>query len=184
MATPPDFSVGQVLTAAHMDAVGLWLVKEQAIGSAVSSQDTTSCFTSDFDAYRVVVTGMSSSANNNTSVQMLATSTPATTNYNYGIPAVDYAAASVLYVRGVLASSVLVGRGIASQPVSFSFDVLNPNAAAYTYFTGITYIDINTGYGGIGGGMHQTATAYDGFRLAPNTGTITGGTIRVYGYRA
>ena len=32
MATPPDFSVGQVLTAAHMDAVGLWLVKTQTKG--------------------------------------------------------------------------------------------------------------------------------------------------------
>ena len=37
MATPPDFSSGQVLTSSAMNSVGLWLVKTQTVGTAVSS---------------------------------------------------------------------------------------------------------------------------------------------------
>jgi hypothetical protein len=41
MATPPDFSSGAVLTAAQMNSVGLWLVKTQTVGTAVSSVAVT-----------------------------------------------------------------------------------------------------------------------------------------------
>jgi hypothetical protein len=179
----PDFSPGEVLTAAAMDSIGLWLVKSQTIGTGVASQEITSCFSSDFSSYRVVVSNVSSSASNNMLLQLLDTTTPAMTNYQYGIPAVDYAANSLLYARGQNATSILIARGIGSQQVSFSFDVLQPKSAAYTFFMGISYVDVSTGYAGIGAGMHQTATAYDGFKLTPSTGTLTGGTIRVYGYR-
>jgi hypothetical protein len=32
-------------------------------------------------------------------------------------------------------------------------------------------------------GEHRVATSYDSFTLIPGSGTLTGGTIRVYGYR-
>jgi hypothetical protein len=32
-------------------------------------------------------------------------------------------------------------------------------------------------------GSHQVASSYDGIRLTPSSGTLTGGTITVYGYR-
>jgi hypothetical protein len=33
------------------------------------------------------------------------------------------------------------------------------------------------------GGWHNSATSFTDFTLTPNTGTITGGTISVYGYK-
>ena len=49
MATPPTFSSGSVLTAAQMNAVGLWLVKTQTVGTAVSSVSVTDVFSSNYD---------------------------------------------------------------------------------------------------------------------------------------
>ena len=31
-------------------------------------------------------------------------------------------------------------------------------------------------------GIHVSSTSFTGFTLSPDTGTLTGGTIRVYGY--
>ena len=55
--TYPTFNSGDVLTAAEMNAVGLWLVKTQTIGTAVSSVTVTGAFSTDYDAYQIVVTG-------------------------------------------------------------------------------------------------------------------------------
>jgi hypothetical protein len=32
-------------------------------------------------------------------------------------------------------------------------------------------------------GLHQVATSYSAFTITPTSGTLTGGTITVYGYR-
>lgn len=73
MATPPDFAVGQVLTSAHMDAVGLWLVKSQTIGSGVPNVEVTGAFSSDFDAYKIVVSGGAASASGPLSLKLGST---------------------------------------------------------------------------------------------------------------
>jgi hypothetical protein len=57
MATPPDFTTGAVLTAAQMNAVGLWLVKTQTVGSAVPDVTVTDAFSADYDNYKILYTG-------------------------------------------------------------------------------------------------------------------------------
>ena len=59
-----------------------------------------------------------------------------------------------------------------------NIDIINPNLAKYTYFGGAY---MGTVAGTISG-YHGVATAYTGFTLTVG-GTMTGGTIRVYGYR-
>jgi hypothetical protein len=53
MATPPDFVSGAVLTAAQMNAIGLWLVNTTTF-SAVSSVEINDCFSADFQNYKIV----------------------------------------------------------------------------------------------------------------------------------
>ena len=53
----PVFASGDVLNASDMNGVGLWLVKTQVIGTAVSSVTVTSAFTTDYDQYMITVTG-------------------------------------------------------------------------------------------------------------------------------
>jgi len=53
----PSFNVGEVLTAADMNAVGLWLVKTQTIGTSVSSVQVTSAFSANYDNYLIILAG-------------------------------------------------------------------------------------------------------------------------------
>ncbi len=63
--------------------------------------------------------------------------------------------------------------------LTVDLDVRSPNLAKYTTIKGF-YVGANSG--GTAVGVHAVATAYTGFTLSV-AGTMTGGTIRVYGYR-
>ena len=54
--TYPVFATGDVLNASDMNAVGLWLVKTQTIGSGVGSVAVTGAFSADYDNYKIIVT--------------------------------------------------------------------------------------------------------------------------------
>ena len=71
----PDFAPGDVLTAADMDAVGLWLVKTQTVGTGVSSVTVTGAFSSTYDNYFVTYTGGTGSTQTPLRIQMGSTTT-------------------------------------------------------------------------------------------------------------
>jgi hypothetical protein len=107
---------------------------------------------------------------------------PANTNYNYGIARVDMAAGTVSGTSAALGvNGIIIGVGTGSK-FGTSFDVINPNFAANTIFPNISLTPISTGSTGMGAGLHQTATSYTALQILPSTGTLTGGTIAVYGY--
>lgn len=187
MATPPVFTAGQVLTAAQMNGVGSWLVKSQTIGTAVSTVTLTDAFTSDYNAYRVVISNVtmsSTAAGTSIYVKMHDGTNPVNTNYNFGLARIDLAASTISAQAAALGTAgVLVGQGTGSL-FSTTFDILLPNVAAHTLFANISMSNINTGYALTGAGMHQAATAYTAIQILPTTGTLTGGTINIYGYRS
>ncbi len=53
----PVFATGDVLNASDMNAVGLWLVKSQTIGTGVSSVTVTGAFSANYDRYKITVSG-------------------------------------------------------------------------------------------------------------------------------
>jgi len=63
---------------------------------------------------------------------------------------------------------------------SAAWSVMNPNVANRTAYTGGFAGDL---YNGTTSGMLANNTQYTAITFAPSTGSITGGTIRVYGYR-
>ena len=75
--TFPVFASGDVLNASDMNAVGLWLVKTQTIGSAVSSVSVTNAFSSNYENYYITVSGGVASGNCDLGIQIGA----ATSNY-------------------------------------------------------------------------------------------------------
>ena len=187
MATPPTFTAGSILTAAQMNGVGLWLVKSQTIGTGVSTVTVTGAFTSDYYAYRVVMSNVTMSSTGYATAMYLKMhdgTNPVSSNYNYGIARVDMATAGVSGAKDALGTSgIAIGQGTASL-FGTSFDVINPNLAAHTLFPNLSIVNNNIGYMGTGSGMHQAATAYTAFQIIPGTGTLTGGTISIYGYRS
>ena len=74
-----------------------------------------------------------------------------------------------------------IGGHTAGQASSVTVQVINPFKVAYTKFANGSYQSGNN-YGTMQG-EHRVSTSYTGFTLSPDTGTLTGGTIRVYGYR-
>ena len=177
MATPPDFVAGNVLTAAQMNQIGLWLVKEQTVGTAVSSVTVSNCFNADYDAYRVVYTNVDGTvATNAVEVQLVDSGgTPATTNYALTGIFMTYTATTVNGLNGTTWSFALgdVNAGAA-------FDVYNPYLAVPTYSAALT---ADVFYMRCWGLKHTTAASYTGLKFIPVASTMTGGTIRVYGYR-
>lgn len=165
---------------------GLVLVKSQTVGSAVSSVSLTDAFNSTFDSYKIVISNVtmsSTAASTAVWLKMHDGSNPASTNYNYGLTKIDIATGSVTANYGALITNgVVIGFGTGDK-FGTAFEIVNPFFATHTIFPNISGVNVSTGYFYSGSGMHQTSTAYPGFHVYPGTGTMTGGTIRVYGYR-
>jgi hypothetical protein len=179
MATPPVFSSGAVLTAAQMNKVGMWLISKSTIPASSVSYTTPTVFSSDFDNYRVIIRGVTSSA-----VSDLLINFGGTITGYYGSAYYDNYSGAVtgtnrrnnganLYIGGV---ETTLGEQV------ISMDIANPFLAMSTSINGGYY---GNGYSGWFGGTQANATSFTTLtvRAAAPT-TITGGTITVYGYRS
>jgi hypothetical protein len=179
MATPPDFTAGQVLNAAQMNAVGLWLVKSQTIGSAVSSVSVTGAFNADYTNYLIQIAGGVGSTNAELRLTFDA-GTP-TNNYFHGGVVFVYGGASAPFEA---ANGVTTGIRIGeSQTTGYGVEV-----KVFTPFLSTTTTSTNSVCSGrtissTRGGFYNQSVSNTGFTVTPSTGTITGGVIYVYGYR-
>jgi hypothetical protein len=176
----PVFASGDVLNASDMNAVGLWLVKSQAIGTGVSSVSVTAAFSADYDAYKIVISsGVASAAVTNVSLRLGAS----TTGYYSSTFFAGVAAATVANA-GVNNGANWTYGGLAnSSHIGFNLDLVNPFLAKYTLLSNATYQDFNSPTYGVTNGLHAVNTSYTDFTIAPGSGTLTGGTIFVYGYK-
>ena len=179
MATPPDFVAGQILTAAQMNAIGLWEVKSQTIGTAVSSVTVTGAFSADYDSYLIRVTGGSAS----TSLGLNLTLGSTTANYYYGGVTATYATASPVQFAGTNTTSWAFAGSGESSGLIMRVELNNPFLADETSFSNVYATMRTNGSGGIAVGYLNDTTSYTAFTITTSTGTITGGTIRVYGLR-
>lgn len=180
MATPPVFTAGQVLTAAQMNKIGLWLITSQTIGSAVSSVPVVDAFSADFDNYRVIISGGAGSTGSDLRLNYGAN----TAGYYWAVTGNVWTQASTLAGGNNVAFAV-VGNG-QSDGLNATFDVLQPFTTAKTTTVG-GYTVLSTGAGTgrqvCSGSFHNSATSFTDFTITPSAGTLTGGTINVYGYR-
>lgn len=155
---------------------GLVFIKSQTIGTAVTSVTVTDAFSSTYDNYLITISGGVCSTNVEISLRMGTVSS----NYSWGIVYTTYATATASALRATSASSVqYVGRGTTST-LTMSCEVRGPNLAKPTYVT-TNYVAEDAV--GVCNGIHTDSTQHTSFTIFPQLGTITGGTIRVYGYR-
>jgi hypothetical protein len=180
MATPPDFTSGAVLTAAQMNSVGLWLVKTQTVGSGVSSVTVTGAFSADFDNYKIVISGGAGSTVGQTLNMTLGATA---TGYSFGALAIGFATGSQTFINGNNTTS-WSRVGIANtNSINGEIELFSPNLAKRTHYNGQYVQTMINGNAVNSGGLLDDATQYTAFTLTPASGTITGGTISVYGYR-
>ena len=157
---------------------GLNLITTQTIGSTVATVEVTGAFSSTYDDYLVTVTGGVLSAQNAMRMQLGAT----TAGYYIGLNSVGFTGAAVSGAsvdNGAIWN--FVGYGTTST-MDMTVSLKNPNLAKLT-MVGATYVNTIGGSGGIANGYLNNSTQYTAFTISPGTGTMTGGTIRVYGYQ-
>ena len=175
--TYPVFATGDVLNASDMNAVGLWLVKTQTIGSGVGSVAVTGAFSADYDNYKIIVTGGAGS----TATAMKMHLGSATTADYYGFMTYgSYTGTTVSGINDNNAAAFTYAGGFDTNSIACNIDVLGP------YLSEVTEISSRVRYGTTYGnyvGVYALTTSFTGFTLTPFSGTLTGGTIRVYGYR-
>ncbi len=155
---------------------GINLVKTQTIGTSVTSVTVTNAFSSTYDNYRILISGVDCTVTTNTRIQFGS----ATSAY-YGSQLYDsYGGGATGTDRTNNGSSLIIGvTGVADNTYT-SLDVHAPNLAKITAVSGTYY---GGGYSGWFGGEQNSTTQFTGFTILPGTGTFTGGTISVYGYR-
>jgi hypothetical protein len=176
------FVSGQVLTAAQLNdsfaAVGgLRLVKTQTIGTTVSSVTVTNAFSSSYDNYLIRVTGGVGSTTQEIRMTLGATAT----GYYYGGAYTDYTGAGSGVFRGGNVAFWRVGSS-SSLSISVEMIIKAPYLADETIYTSQLPDALTAGSALWANGYLSNTTSYTDFTLTPSTGTLTGGTIAVYGY--
>jgi hypothetical protein len=146
------------------------LVKSQVIGTTVSSVTVTDAFSATYDAYKIVIAGTGT-----------ATSDSCELRTTLGASATGYWAGG--FSSNINTNAAFWQAGRAGQNgQAFNIELVNPFLATRTILTS-NYVNFNTAgqYGAIAG-FHDVSTSFSAFTITTSTGTITGGTIYVYGY--
>jgi hypothetical protein len=190
--TPARLAVGtngQVLTADSAEATGLkWasaagsgltLIKTQTIGSGVSSVNVTSAFSSTYDNYKIFVSGGVGSGSLNLNLTLGATST----GYYKFETYMTFAANTITGAAASNAASWSSSAVASANSLCGDITLIGPNLAKTTHMSGQSTISATTSNINYVQGFLNNTTQYTDFTLTCASGTITGGTIKVYGYQ-
>jgi len=152
----------------------LKLVSRTAIGSAVSSVTVSGAFSTDYDAYKIIVTGGTASANGTFTLKLGAT----TAGYKYQQLYGTYSGTSGALGSGAAASWAYAGAHLTTG-LEANIDVDQPFLTTRSFYR--CFAPFSSSAGWVGGYLDD-ATSYTAFTLTTSTGTITGGNVDVYGY--
>jgi hypothetical protein len=161
---------------------GMVLVKTQTVGASVSSVTVSDCFSSTYENYKIIISGGSC----NTPVDIALSLGSSSTGWYGGVmyhPFTTAGPANVAAVGLNNASYFLYAANGSSNGLSGQIELTGPYLSKITGLT--TQFSVMNTSGSVvnANGIHNVATSYTSFTLTAVTGTITGGTICVYGYR-
>ena len=182
MATPPSFTAGQVLTAAQMNKIGMWYIKEATLtGTTVN---ITSCFSSDFDAYVLVLSNAKTAAAVVTSFQLLSGSTPAS-GANYNNQRLSVVSTTITGTQALSQTSGYLGTFGNDVESGYTINIYNPYLAkkTATYSSGLYSGNVGYAYLETLGTFHGLSTSYDGISVIATGSSWSSGKAIVYGLR-
>jgi hypothetical protein len=158
---------------------GLRLIKKQVVGNAVSSVSVTGAFSATYDNYKIIYSGGVGSADGD--LRLTLGSNAANYYMAFGYVAYAGGTASVSVNNG---TSWQYAGSHRSTTNSLSCELFNPFASDQTIINA-TYVGALAGsVAGTAAGFLNDSASYTAFTLTPGSGSITGGTIYVYGYGA
>jgi hypothetical protein len=155
---------------------GMRLVKKQTVGTGVTSVNVTSAFSATYENYRIIWNGGTGSLDNELRIQMGAT----TTGYYYNNFGTSW---TTTFVGGGSPGSGNRWEGagtiITTTGAHLDVEINNPFASSRTIGKGS---QVTTSSARTTMFMLNNTTSYTDFTISPQVGTLTGGTIYVYGY--
>lgn len=155
---------------------GLTLITAQTIGTTVASVTVSNAFSASYENYKIMISGGVGSASNTE------------LNFKLGASATAYYNAFVYNTYNTTTSSIGNSNGTSwtylgladTNTLSLNIELVNPFLAKYTTFTSAC---TRTNLAGSNVGIHQANTSYTDFTITPASGTLTGGTVFVFGYQ-
>jgi len=165
-------------TVFGLPSSGFSLIKTQTIGTTVSSVAVTNAFSTTYNNYKILISGGVASTTANMTLILGATVTgyySAQVNNTFANTSTNAAGANTANF-----GSVTRGTTVA---VSANIELESPFLTDETI---IRYANIDASTSGSmswGAGFLNNSTSYTDFTIAPASGTYTGGTIYVYGYK-
>jgi hypothetical protein len=169
----------QVATTEFANAAGgLVFIKSQVVGSGVGSVTVSSAFSATYDNYVVAYQGGTVSTPANINLALGSSTTTYFQTLVYG----QYSdtAPSLASTNNNRTSWAWAGGGDTNS-VFVNVTLMAPFLSYYTRLLGGTYNGPNAS--GWTSGIHKTASSYTAFTLTPEAGTLSGGTVSVFGYR-
>lgn len=157
---------------------GLVLVKTQTIGSAVASVTVSDAFSATYDTYKITITGGAGTVEQEFDLALGATNTG---YYRF-------------VISGAYSTNTVSGSGAANAAnwsrvgimtannIDTSIELRSPFETKPTIITAFGAQTGTTGQFNMLNGFLNNSTSYTAFTITPQSGTMTGGTIRVYGY--
>jgi hypothetical protein len=147
------------------------------IGSAVGSVTVNGAFSSAYDNYKII-TSSTGTSSNTAGVNLQLGST--TTGYKFTLSYTSYGTASTTVLTSASATShQYAGVCYTTEGLIINLDVVNPFLTKRTQMMGF-YTGLNES--GWTTGLQDSTTSFTSFTITPQAGTMTGGTIRIYGY--
>jgi hypothetical protein len=173
--TYPTFNNGDPLPASDLNAIGLWLIKTQAVAAGGTSFTVTGAFSADYDNYKIVFANIGGASG--FSVYMTINGSAGAT-YNYAGRFWGYALAAG---DAALATTNLgFWLGIGGPNFSGSVEIQKPFLSTPT---NMTVQSASSTYTSTGGNWDSNSASSTAFTVTLSGGTLTAGTVSVYGYK-
>jgi len=193
MATPPVFSAGAVLTAAQMNAVGMWQITPTSVAgtgvtlngasidmSASTTASVNGVFTDDFDNYQIRISVVGSVGGNAYNMRLRASGSD-NTNASYFYYGFYWTSSATNLTTTAATGWFLNNRSTGTSYDNCIVDIFNPKRAVLTSHQ-VRAMEVNTGLLIQTGGFFNGTTSFDGFSIYTGSGTMTG-KIQVFGFR-
>jgi hypothetical protein len=155
---------------------GLRLIKKQTVGSGVSSVTVTGAFSATYQNYKILYTDGVASATNDLNITLGGI----TTGYFSSLQYASFTGTTPL-AANVQNAAVWNYNGVGqTSGIHCDTDIYNPFASIGKQIKSI--YNTRSGNTGVMYGYNASTTSATAFTIATTNGTITGGTIYVYGY--
>jgi hypothetical protein len=176
----PDFAVGEVLTSAAMDSIGLWLVASGSFGPTASEVLLDDVFTSDYLRYQLIFDETDSNTAGITQIQFRTSgSNNATGNYSFQTSV--FTSASFFTRNTGTATQSDIMPNVGASGWRWKADIFGAETATNTIMTlnggassGAVPVISSCGF--------TTTTVFDGIRIFRSAGTMSG-SYALYGMR-